>query len=100
MLNKILKFFVKEIKDVKIKREANREMITMNKFLKIIYQTIEKIRRNNVQLQKQYEKKLRKYELKFLKKFVLKNLSKQKIDVMFTFFHVDKIKSFQHLNFF
>ena len=100
MLNKILRFFVKGIKNVEIKRKTNCEMITTNKSFKMIYQTTEKIRRNNVQLQKQYEKKFRKYKLKFLKNFVLKNLSKQKIDVMFTFFHINKIKIFQRLKFF
>ena len=98
MLDKVFRSFVEGIKDVRVRREASRGMTTSDRSLKMIYQATEEARRNNVQLQKQYEKKLRKYELKFLRDFALKNLPKQKIDVMFTSFHVDKIRSFQRLN--
>lgn len=61
----------------------------------MIYQSAKEARRNNLKAQKQYEEELRQDELKFYRDLALKNMSKQKINVMFTSFHVNKVKGSQ-----
>lgn len=59
MLNSILKSFVKKIENAEVRKKANREMASTDRSLKMIYQSAKEARRNNIQLQKQYEEELR-----------------------------------------
>ncbi len=82
MLNIILYAFIRELIDSKIRREAIRDMISANKFLKTIYQLAKKARRINIKIQKLYEKEIRQNELSFYRHLILQFLSKIKIEII------------------
>jgi hypothetical protein len=93
MLDMILRAFFRELFDLEIKKKVTREMISENRFLRMIYQLAKKARRINLKIQKLYDEELRRDELKFYKNLTQNNLSRHQIEVMFTFYHTNKFKS-------
>lgn len=63
-------------------------MITINKSMKPIYQLIEKIKRTNIEIEKFHDEKIRQNKLTFYKELIEKNMLRQKIKIIFTFYHV------------
>ncbi len=90
MLNIILRTFIRELFELEIRREATREMISLNKSLKIIYQLIEKTRRINIEIQKLYDEEIRQNELSFYRKLIQQSLSQTKIKVMLTQYYSNR----------
>ena len=76
MLNIILRFFIRDIDDYEIRKEVIRDMIITNRFLRFVYNFVEKTRRINVKIQKLANEKSKSNELLFYKFLMKKNLSK------------------------
>jgi hypothetical protein len=74
-------------------REATREMISLDRSLKIIYQLIEKARRTNIEIQKLYDEEMRQNELFFYRKLIQQFLSQAKIKAMLTQYHSSRTRS-------
>ena len=74
MLNTVLKIFIKNIIDQKIRKEIIRNMTSVVKSLKLIYQLTEKVRKINLKIQKLFEKKIKQDELLFYKNLIKRNL--------------------------
>jgi hypothetical protein len=100
MLDTILRTFIRELFDSKIRKKVIRKMISANRSLKMIYQLAKKARRTNLKIQKLYDEELRRDELKFYKNLTQNNLSKHQIEVMFASYHTNKFNSVHKTNIF
>jgi hypothetical protein len=98
MLDIILRAFIHELFDSKIRKKVIKRMISANRSLKIIYQLAKKVRRTNLKIQKLYDEELRRDELKFYKNLTQNNLSKHQIEVMFASYHTNKFNSVHKTN--
>jgi hypothetical protein len=92
MLNIILRAFIRELFESKIRREAIRDMISSDRSLRIIYQLIEKTRRINIEIQKLYDEEVRQNELSFYRKLIQQSLSQIKIEIMLTQYHSNRFR--------
>jgi hypothetical protein len=90
MLNTILRAFIRELFDSEIRREAIRDMISSNRFLKTIYQLTKETRRINIEIQKLYEKEIRQNELSFYRDLIQQSISQIKIEIMLTQYHSNR----------
>jgi beta-glucosidase/6-phospho-beta-glucosidase/beta-galactosidase len=93
MLDIILRAFIRELFDSKIRREATREMISLDRSLKIIYQLTEETRRTNIEIQKLYDEEVRQDELSFYRELTQQSLSQIKIEAMLTQYHFNRLRS-------
>ena len=59
MLNTILRVFIKDITDQKIQKKIIKDMTSVVKFFKLIYQLTKKVRRINLKIQKLFEVKIK-----------------------------------------
>ena len=92
MLNIILRAFIKNLFDSKIRKKVIKNMISSNRSLRTIYQLIEKIRRINIEIKKLFDKKFKYDELSFYKNLAQRNLSRHQIEILLTEYHVAKLQ--------
>ena len=76
MLDFILRFFIRNIDDYKIRKEVTRDMTVIDRFLYFVYNLAEEAKRINMKIQKLANEKNKSNELLFYKSFMKKNLSK------------------------
>ena len=76
MLNIILKTFIRDLSNQKIKKKIIKNMTTANKSLRFIYQLIEEIRRINLEIQKLFDDDFKRNKFSFYKQLTMKNLFK------------------------
>jgi hypothetical protein len=92
MLNIILRAFIRELVDSEIRRKTTRNMISSDRFLKTIYQLVEKTRRINIEIQKLYEKEIRQNEFSFYRDLAQQFISQVKIETMLTQYHSTRLR--------
>ena len=92
MLNTILRAFIKDLFDSKIRKKATRNMISSDRSLRTIYQLAEKTRRINIEIKKFFDEKFKYDELSFYKNLAQRNLFRHQIKILFTKYHVVKLQ--------
>ena len=70
ILNTILRLFIRELHNYKIRVEATREIIFSNRSLRLIYHIVKEAHRINKEIQKLYNEKFKSDELAFYKNLV------------------------------
>ena len=70
ILNTILRLFIRELRNYKIRVEITREIIFSNRSLRLVYYIIKKARCINKEIQKLYNKKFKSDKLVFYKNLV------------------------------
>lgn len=70
ILNTILRFFIRELRDYKIRIKATREIIFFNRSLRLIYQIAKEVYRINEEIQKLHNKKFKSDKLIFYKNLI------------------------------
>ena len=91
MLNIILKTFLKKIKNFNIRKKVVRIQTIINRFIKLIYNIIEKTKQINIKFQKMYKKKKKVKKFIFFKNLIYKNIIKMQIDVLIIFYEIIKV---------
>ena len=92
MLNIILKAFIRDLSNQKIKKKIIKNMTATNKSLRFIYQLIEETRRINLKIQKLFDDDFKRNELSFYKQLTMENLFKTQINSLFIEYHAAKTK--------
>ena len=87
ILDTILRVFIKEISDSKIKKKTIKRMMTTNRSLTKIYQLAKKVRRTRVKIRKFKKKKIHLLKFVFFKEMIQNNLSSQQLKTFYTFYH-------------
>ena len=95
MLNIILRAFIRDLLNSKIKKKITKDMISSNRSLRTIYQLTKEARRINIEIKKLFDEKLKYDELSFYKNLTQRNLSRHQIETLLTEYHVAKLHAQQ-----
>src|SRR5947207_14726171 len=87
MLNIILKIFIQEIADKKIKQVMLKYMMIADRSLLEVYTTVKKTYRTKTRMIKLRKKERRIQDLEFYKRLIQQNMSLQQVKALQTAFH-------------
>lgn len=74
MFDIVLRAFIRELNDNKLRKEATRGITASDRSLKSIYNLTEETRRTNIKIQKLFDEKHKHDKLQYYKALAQKNL--------------------------
>lgn len=90
MFNIIFRTFLKSLNDHNIRKEVIRDITSIDRLFRIIYNFAEKARKINLKIQKLFDEKFRSNEFKFYKSLAEKKMFKYQIVSLFSEYHASK----------